>query len=97
MAFNDLAIVRPASRTLDRGEDGATKAERGDPMRDGDPRKKGMEEYENEDEDDDDDDGDDDDDDDEEDELKWKNEGRRSRNVRGLRKMREVTRTRGKL
>lgn len=87
MAFNDLAIVRPASRTLDRGEDGATKAERGDPMRDGDPRKKGMEEDENEDEDDD----------DEEDELKWKNEGRRSRNVRGLRKMREVTRTRGKL
>lgn len=87
MAFNDLAIVRPASRALDRGEDGATNgAERGDPMRDGDPRKKGMKENENE------------DDDEDEDELKWKNEGRRrSRNVRGLRKMREVTRTRGKL
>ena len=55
-------------------------------MRGGDPRKKGMEEDEN------------DDDDEDEDELKWKNEGRRrSRNVRGLRKMREVTRTRGKL
>ena len=59
-------------------------------MRGGNPRKKGMEEDENDD--------DDDDDDEDEDELKWKNEGRRrSRNVRGLRKMREVTQTRGKL